>query len=1370
MKKLFTLSLLCLMAALLLPSMAEAQQRKVVKTTPGMKARPVKPAWEQNRNLFQTPLNRALNSDGTGTTLYGTVIYSDLWEEESEYGVYAIPVQSNTTLSKVYGDYQFHINGAAVYHNGCYYLMKGEDYGQGIESVTCYVYEAEEWEQTDELELPANWFAADMSVDPTSNTVYGLCASYDGGQELAILDFDSQQRSTVGKLSKDFVAIAIDASGIAYGISTEGTLFRISTDDASLTEVGPTGLTPEFVQSATFDWATGKLYWAATTDASVGALYEVDLTSGTASQVSRFNGNEEIVGLYSLSSGSPWEGPDVPTPPQNVALSYADGVMQLSWTAPTAGLHNGELDPDALTYTVTRYPDNVVVADHLAATSFSEVYASESLKAVYYTVVAHNGDLTGEVAQSNYIAVGDAVDLPYRPDMTDEAANSLFSVIDGDMDGSTWSFNAQSGKALLYGAPFEFTNDYLVTPRMRLDADHVYRLSFKTACDWAGNYPYSVAAYAGLGSGEEDLQQELLNRQRIGDNGEQVFEQLFRVEENGAYHIGLRVYGYDIQNITLYDICVEEGPALAAPDSVTALRATTSGLDAVVRLEFNAPAASIGGDALSALSHVLVYRNGELIATLEAQPGQALSFTDEQASMGQNNTYRVVAVNEAGEGLPAVAVIWVGSDAPTEPLHVSLTETDGKAVLSWQAPVVGQNGGFIEPSTLRYAVLRSLDNEVVAANLSETSYEEQIDQTMPQQLLYYGVQAANELGYSTVARSNAIVVGAPYGLPFYEGFENGSRANFWTAENYNENGWGASWGGYADAQDADGNGGFIAFGTSGGYQNSGSRLFSGKISLKGADNPILEYAYCHRSESQGERHPLKVYVIKNGTDTVLVKENEPIFFYEINTNDPFYHERVSLADFMDADYIQLMFDAVMDETTYTYLDAVQVRNYADYDLAVTVSAPESVAAGENISVTMTVKNVGAKLSSGAMAYLKDVQSGDIRVIGVQEVPDLMPDSVATLTFEWPVNTLYDAFHLFGDVYYSDDNLTKISQSPQVDVTVALPLFPAPTDFAAEMNNDESVSLSWQAPSYEDFVLPFTEDVESYEAFNVAADLGEWTVLDADGLPTHDDIYAEDVHVEYEGMGQPSSWLVFNPIDRNYPTESWWGGGNGWNPVSGKQFFASISVKEGTSDDWLISPELTGEAQTVSFFEHGYYSMEHFEVLYSTSGRNTEDFTLLASETASFDWTQRSYDLPEGARYFAIRNVSDGNSYRLFVDDVHFRPASGRGVLQMAENGYNLYRDGELLTTLPASATSYVDHPVRNENLHVVYHVTALYNLGESAADEAEVFFTEGIKDATVRTTAPEGVYSVDGRRLTAPVRGLNIIRQADGSVKKVFRR
>ena len=79
--------MLCLIAALFLPSNAEAQHSKVARTT-----------------------------------LYGTVISSDLWEEGGEYGVYAIPVQKNTSLSKVYGDSLFHTEGTAVYHNGRYYI------------------------------------------------------------------------------------------------------------------------------------------------------------------------------------------------------------------------------------------------------------------------------------------------------------------------------------------------------------------------------------------------------------------------------------------------------------------------------------------------------------------------------------------------------------------------------------------------------------------------------------------------------------------------------------------------------------------------------------------------------------------------------------------------------------------------------------------------------------------------------------------------------------------------------------------------------------------------------------------------------------------------------------------------------------------------------------------------------------------------------------------------------------------------------------------------------------------------------------------------------------------------------------------------
>ena len=44
----------------------------------------------------------------------------------------------------------------------------------------------------------------------------------------------------------------------------------------------------------------------------------------------------------------------------------------------------------------------------------------------------------------------------------------------------------------------------------------------------------------------------------------------------------------------------------------------------------------------------------------------------------------------------------------------------------------------------------------------------------------------------------------------------------------------------------------------------------------------------------------------------------------------------------------------------------------------------------------------------------------------------------------------------------------------------------------------------------------------------------------------------------------------------------------------------------------------------------------------------------------------------------------------------------------------------------------------------------------------------GIKPAKVKTSQPEGVFSLDGRRLAKPQKGLNIIRYKDGTAKKVL--
>lgn len=1288
--------------------------------------------------------------------LYGNVIYS---ENNLSKGVYSFPVQAGTTLTKVYGDSNFSINGAAVRWNGNYYLFNGQDYGEGVEEVTVYVYD-QDWEEIDELSLGANWMATDLTVDPTTNTIYGVFASVSGNPELASIDLSNESRIAIGTLSQSIIALAADATGLLYGISQNGTLYRISKTDGTLTQIGSTGVTPQYMQSATFDWATNRMFWATTTSGDEAGLYEVNVTTGAATLVSSFPGNEELVGLYSLSEADPWQGgPDTPTAPEKLTLNYENGVATLSWQAPSVGIHGESLDAATLTYTVTRYPGAVVVADSISQTTFSENYAPEALTAFYYTVVAHNGKLTGDAAQSATAVAGDAVTPPYVESFDDETTAVLLTMIDGDGDGYTWKVN--KGSAFLEGAPFENTDDWLVTPQLKLDAQYTYRLRVETSCEWAGNYPYTISAYVGQGATQEALTQQIFSRSRISVPDVQQFDELFTISKTGKYNVAVRANGYDIQSILLDNLRLELGPKVTAPKAVSDLKATADATGVGrVTLTFTQPAQSLNGAALSSLQKVLIYRDGEKIGELTSvAPGQQASYSDNQAVTGRLNSYSVVAQSANGEGQAAEVAVWVGFDAPTAPTDITLKEVSGKAVLTWKAPVVGKNGGNINVKSLYYGVVRN-DGQVVANSLQTNSFQETIDNTGEQHWLLYGVQAANTLGYSEIAQSNGIIAGAPYELPFYEGFPTGNRSNFWGAADYNQQGWGASWGPYT-TDDADGNGGFIAFGTGGGYPNSGSKLFTGKINIKGADQPILEYYYCHRSESDGDvlGTPLHVSIVKNSTDTIPVRDIEPIYFWQVDLNNMFTYDRIDLSQFKDADYIQVLFDVVSAGTTYTYIDAVGVRNLLPNDLTATFSASESAVSGDTLAATVVVKNIG---SLAAEAYSVSLFDGEQLIETKLSDAPLASGDEQQFSFKVAVSTLEETMQLRAIVNYDADQALANNESPVVNVSVTLPIYPVPTELAAAQEG-KVVKLSWTAPAYTDFVVPTLEDVESYEPYKVTT-FGQWTTVDRDGLATHDDIYADTEHVEYEAAGKPTSWLVFNPIIRNYPTVGWTGEGNGWNPVSGSQFFAAVAAVGGTSDDWLISPELTGDAQTISFFEHGYYGMESFEVLYSTTDIDPAHFTLLQAETSSFDWTKRSYELPDGAKYFAIRHTtSDG--YRLFVDDIAYQSNAGKGALKL--EGYRIYRDGQLLGTATSDAKAFSDaNPVDGNHR---YQLTAVYNLGESAAATVDATIITGITALPATDEETQQVYGIDGRRQQSLQRGINIVRNASGSARKVIR-
>ena len=121
----------------------------------------------------------------------------------------------------------------------------------------------------------------------------------------------------------------------------------------------------------------------------------------------------------------------------------------------------------------------------------------------------------------------------------------------------------------------------------------------------------------------------------------------------------------------------------------------------------------------------------------------------------------------------------------------------------------------------------------------------------------------------------------------------------------------------------------------------------------------------------------------------------------------------------------------------------------------------------------------------------------------------------------------------------------------------------------------------------------------------------------------------------------------------------------------------------------MSPELCGEAQTVRFFaKAGIASAvpEQMEVLYSVSDKTFDSFKKIG-ETIDVSnvkgWDEYKVELPQGAKYFAIRCVSN-NKFALLIDDISYI-AKGAEKENLTFVGYNVYRDRQKLNAKPIAA-------------------------------------------------------------------------------------
>ncbi len=242
-----------------------------------------------------------------GKQLYGGLVYADSWSSShAPYGIYSSTLTAPLTVSQCYVGDIFKVNGGGFYADGMYYFI---DYTissfDGEEVVYTYLYtnEAYPFRYVGNSSLGMDHIAKDLTWDPLELRAYGIFSigSLEDKYLVGAMDMDTYKIEEFCRLPQTHVAIASDRRGNIFTVGGDGILYRLDKEARDMIAVGPTGVPAvdvRYAQSATFDFSTDIMYWAALHADGTSALYTVDTATGHATKVGDFPDNEEFAGIY----------------------------------------------------------------------------------------------------------------------------------------------------------------------------------------------------------------------------------------------------------------------------------------------------------------------------------------------------------------------------------------------------------------------------------------------------------------------------------------------------------------------------------------------------------------------------------------------------------------------------------------------------------------------------------------------------------------------------------------------------------------------------------------------------------------------------------------------------------------------------------------------------------------------------------------------------------------------------------------------------------------------------------------------------------------------------------------------------------------
>lgn len=1016
-----------------------------------------------------------------------------------------------------------------------------------------------------------------------------------------------------------------------------------------------------------------------------------------------------------------------------VTASWAENKMTISWEKPTTTLDGGYMEPDAsLTYTVKDVNSGDVIATLTNETSYSfSMSEPPAMSTCQYTVtVTYRGK--SSTGLSNVVAFG-AQEPPYFNGFDTDQSLAGFTIIDANEDGKKFEWNKENQAArLLFNSEVDM-DDWLISPGIIMEAGKIYTVSVDARA-YSDYWSEKFSLHAGDANTVEGMTTELVPTTELGGTLT-TYTAYYIPETSGLHYIG--VHGESQKN-TFYlfidNLSVSAGMSAGAPGEVTDLKVTPDAGGALrANLSFKTPLVNYIGEELESMSGVEVYVDGLISKKIEETGMGAPMSIDVNVPIPGNHEFVITTFNGDGKGKSVTGKAYIGYDVPKKPENFIVKETSPLMVsMNWSPVTTDLNGLTITPAELTYSVYMNegTNRSLLASGLTNPGLDFDLSQINHSNQFFaeFVVTACNLEGESAQTSSGMMPVGAA-SEGFKESFPNGNMTSQLISQTVSGNG---KWVMMTDASGVaaqDGDNGFTAM--KGETVDESATLTSGKIDLKGISNPALSlYSYTLLNNGVPSTNEIKVEVSEVGSGVYTTLLDTTVG--EINGEEGWHRVLLNLSQYSGKTIVFRMY-AKTKMFQYTLIDNIRIVPLIDHDLKISkIKVPHEVTAGSEYTVTVEISNEGMNKAEGHTVELYL----DGAMAATTECDALESGQTANASFTVTMHPLAQERVKHSVVLnYSKDMISDNNESEEAYVTPTESKLPAVTDLKLQSGDGEDAVLVWSEPNLNvQMNETVNDDIESYEAWSKSIE--GWTFVDVDNSPVGG----------FQGITIPglaidsdvASFFVFNREEIN--------GNASFAMHSGNQCLASMfRYDDGIVNDWAISPELSGERQTISFWARSYSSQypEKFEVWYSTGSLNPNDFVKIATRSECPNtWEQYSYELPAGAKHFAIRSCAAG-AYMLMIDDITYEGVGDASGISLS--GYNVWRNGKAANSEILEETTFTDHQmVEGDN---VYVVTAQYEKGHSKPSNSVKVNVSGLNElmnAGIRVCTAAGKIIVTG--------------------------